>query len=693
MKQPLWIPSEERRRGANLTRFLGLVNGRHGLALATYPQLWEWSVTHIPEFWAALWDFAGIRSSAPYGQVVDDLDKFPGARWFPGARLNFAENLLSRGDAGRPALVFRREDGLRASLTYAELRDIVARLAAALRAEGVGPGDRVAAYMPNIIETAVAMLAATSVGAVWASAATDIAPAAALDRLGQIRPAVLFTADGYVYKGRRFDARPNAARVAAGIPTLRRVVVAAHLDARLPDGRPPDGRPPDGPPPDSRPPEGPPRPMDLSGIPHAVAFDEFVAQGGAAVPSFEQLPADHPVFIMFSSGTTGRPKCLVQGAGGVLINHLKELLLHTDLRAEDRITYITTCSWMMWNWLLSALGVGATVVLYDGHPASPDPGAMWRVIEEERISVFGCSASYLNFLRAQAVQPRTAYDLSSLREISQTGSALSADGFTYVYREIKSDLHFNSISGGTDINGCFAAGNPLSPVYAGELQGPALAMKVRAYDEQGGPVTDRPGELVCEAPAPSMPLFFWDDPDGRKYLDAYFSHFPGRRVWRHGDYVTVHSDTGGLTFHGRSDAVLKPSGVRIGTAEIYNIVERVPGIADSLAVGQQWDGDERIILFVRPAEGVVLTDELRATIRRALREEASPRHVPALILEAPDIPYTLNMKKVESAVMNIANGRPVANRDALVNPDSLEYFERVFTELASVDRRSSGGTR
>jgi acetoacetyl-CoA synthetase len=433
--------------------------------------------------------------------------------------------------------------------------------------------------------------------------------------------------------------------------------------------------------------------MDLSGIPHAVAFDDFLGAARSAAPRFAQLPADHPVFIMFSSGTTGRPKCLVQGAAGVLVNHLKELLLHTDLTPADRIAYITTCSWMMWNWLLSALGVGATVVLYDGHPAVPDPGAMWRLVQEEQISVFGCSASYLTYLRSEGVQPRTGFDLSSLREISQTGSALSAEGFAYVYQEIKSDLHFNSISGGTDINGCFAAGNPLSPVYAGELQGPALGMKVRAYDERGVAITDRPGELVCEAPAPSMPLYFWDDPEGRKYLDAYFSHFPSRRVWRHGDYVTIHGDTGGLTFHGRSDAVLKPSGVRIGTAEIYNVVERVAGVADSLAIGQQWDGDERIILFVKPAEGVALTDELRDAIRQALRAEASPRHVPALILEAPDIPYTLNMKKVESAVMNIAHGRPVANRDALVNPHSLDYFERVFAELARpAERRSSGGT-
>ncbi len=722
-KQPLWVPSEERRRRANLTRFLGFVNWRYGCGLETYAQLWEWSVAHLPEFWAAMWDFAGIRASAPFERVVDDLTRFPGARWFPGARLNFAENLLVRGEADRPALIFRREDGLRASVTYAELRDTVASLAAALRADGVRPGDRVAAYMPNIIETAVAMLAATSVGAVWASCATDIAPAAAVDRLGQIGPVVLFAADGYVYNGRRFDIRANVARVARGIPSLRRVVIVPHLHAgrRRKGGQETD---PSGWGTDlggletdvggqgadlggqgadlSR--EGAglseeeaglsEREPDLADIPHAESLRAFLARGRSAAPRFEHLPADHPVFVMFSSGTTGRPKCLVQGAGGVLVNHLKELLLHTDLTPADRITYITTCSWMMWNWLLSALGVGATVVLYDGHPLHPDPEAMWRLIDEERITVFGCSASYLNALRARGVRPGATHDLSSLREISQTGSALSADGFVYVYREIKADLHFNSISGGTDINGCFAAGNPLSPVYAGELQGPALGMKVCAYDERGVPVVDRPGELVCEAPAPSMPLYFWDDPDGRRYLDAYFSYFPGRRVWRHGDYVTFHSDTGGLTFHGRSDAVLKPSGVRIGTAEIYNIVDRVPGVADSLAIGQQWEGDERIILFVKLAAGATLTGELREAIRRALREQASPRHVPALILEAPDIPYTLNMKKVESAVANIANGRPVVNRDALANPDSLDYYERVFAELAAkAGRRSTGGAR
>ena len=367
----------------------------------------------------------------------------------------------------------------------------------------------------------------------------------------------------------------------------------------------------------------------------------------------------------------------------MLINHLKELMLHTDLKREDRIMYITTCSWMMWNWLLSSLAVGATVVLYDGNPNYPDAGAMWKLIQDEEITVFGTSAAYIHYLQKQGVKPGQDYDLSSLKQISQTGSALSAEGFEYAYQEIKQDLHFNSISGGTDINGCFAAGNPISPVYAGELQGRALAMKVKAYDEAGHAIFDRQGELVCEAPAPSMPLCFWNDPDHQKYRNAYFTFYPDANVWRHGDYIVIHSDTGGITFYGRSDAVLKPSGVRIGTAEIYNVVEKLEEVADSLSIGQNWQDDQRIILFVKVAEGFSLTEGLRNRIKKALRENASPRHVPALIIEVPDIPYTFSMKKVESAVTNIVNGRPVLNRDALINPESLDYYEKILPELQS----------
>lgn len=652
MKTPLWVPSEEVKRRANITKFMEMVNRRYGVEVHSYPELYTWSVEHIPEFWAAMWEFGGIIASRGYEEVVDDLTRFPGAKWFPGARLNFAENLLRYRD-DHLAFIFRGESGQSARMTYAELYDAVARLAKPLRELGVRPGDRVVAYMPNLIETAVAMLAATSLGATWASCATDLGPQAALDRLGQVEPKVLFTSDGYFYKGKHFDTLGNAAEVARGIPSLEKVIVVPYATER----------------------------PDIRAIPRAVLYEDFLARESGLEITFEQLPFDHPVYIMFSSGTTGKPKCMVQGAGGVLINHLKELLLHTDLKREDRILYITTCSWMMWNWLLSSLSVGATVVLYEGNPNYPTPGAMWKLVQDERITIFGTSATYINFLRREGVRPGREYDLSSLREISQTGSPLSAEGFAYVYREIKEDLHFNSISGGTDINGCFAAGSPIQPVYAGELQGPALAMKIKAYDERGNPVWDQPGELVCEAPSPSMPLYFWNDPDGQKYRDAYFTFYPGKNVWRHGDYIVMHSDTGGITFLGRSDATLKPAGVRIGTAEIYNIVERLEEVADSLAIGQEWQGDQRIILFVKLNPGYSLTEELKEKIKTALRTGASPRHVPALILETPDVPYTFNMKKVESAVTNIINGRPVANRDALINPQSLEYFERILPEL------------
>jgi len=649
-KKPLWVPSEERKKKANMTRFIDHVNKKYGKNFASYWELYDWSVEEIPDFWAAVWDFVEIKASQPYTRVVDDLKKFPGARWFEGARLNFAENLLRYRD-DRPAFKFVGETQKTSQMTYAELYDTVARLAKSLRDLGIKPGDRVVAYMPNLMETAIAMLASTSIGAIWSSCATDIGAQAALDRLGQVEPRVMFTVDGYFYKGKTFRSFDNAIEVAKAIPSLEKVVVVEYAGTK----------------------------PDLKTLPNAVSFEEFISSKRGLEIEFEQLPFDHPVYIMFSSGTTGKPKCMVQGAGGILINHLKELIIHTDLKREDTIFYITTCSWMMWNWLLSSLGAGATVVLYDGNPMHPDPSAMWKLAQDLRINIFGLSASYVNALRAQGVRPGSMYDLSALTQISQTGSPLSAEGFQYVYKEIKADLHFNSISGGTDINGCFAIGSPILPVYAGELQSPALGMKVKAYDEKGNHVWDQQAELVCEAPAPSMPLYFWNDPDGSKYRAAYFEVYPG--VWRHGDYIVMHSDTRGITFYGRSDSVLKPSGVRIGTAEIYNVVEKLPEIADSLAIGQSWQGDQRIILFVKLNEGHTLTEDLKEKLRKALREQASPRHVPAIIMEMPGAPYTLNMKKVESAVTNIIHGRPVTNRDALMNPEVLDYFEKIVPEL------------
>jgi acetoacetyl-CoA synthetase len=650
MKTPLWSPSEEWVKKANASRFIDYVNGKQGQNLKTFADLYRWSIENTPDFWARMWEFAGIKSSRGYDQVVDDLQKMPGARWFSGARLNFAENLLRYRD-DRPAFIFKGETQKYARMTYGEVYTAVARLARSLRQLGIKPGDRVAAYMPNMMETAIAMLAATSAGAAWSSCATDIGSQAALDRLGQIEPKVLFTVNGYYYKGKPFSSVANAAEVAKGIPSLKKVVVATY--------------------PDEKP--------DLSQIPKAIRWEDFLSPELEADLEFEQLPFDQPVYIMFSSGTTGKPKCMVQGAGGILINHLKELILHTDLQREDRILYITTCSWMMWNWLISSLGVGATIVLYDGNPSYPDDGAIWKLLQDEKVTIFGTSASYINYLKSQDFKPGKNFDLSSLREISQTGSPLSAEGFEYAYQEIKKDLHFNSISGGTDINGCFAAGNIISPVYAGELQGPALAMKVKAYDEKGNPVYDQQAELVCEASAPSMPLYFWNDPSGEKYKSAYFDVYPG--VWRHGDYIVMHQDTGGITFYGRSDSVLKPSGVRIGTAEIYNVVDKFAEVADSLVIGQNYKGDQRVLLFVQLRPGQTLTDELKDRIRKTLREKASPRHIPGMIIAVPDIPYTLNMKKVESAVTNIVNGRPVLNRDALKNPECLDHYEKILPEL------------
>ncbi len=650
MKTPLWRPSEDQVKNANITRFIEYVNGKHGKKLKTYQDLYQWSIDRIPDFWARMWEFADIKASRGSDQVVDNLSKLPGAKWFPAARLNFAENLLRYRD-DRLAFIFKGETQKYSRMTYRELHTTVARLAKSLREMGVKPGERVVAYMPNMMETAIAMLAATSVGAVWSSCATDIGSQAALDRLGQVEPKVLFTVDGYFYKGKVFSSLGNAAEVAKGIPSLKKVVVVSYTDDKA----------------------------DLGSIPNAIRYEDFLSKDAQPALEFEQLPFEHPVFIMFSSGTTGKPKCMVQGAGGILINHLKELLLHTDLKREDRILYITTCSWMMWNWLISSLGVGATLVLFDGNPSYPDDGAIWKLIQDEKVTVFGTSASYINYIKSQGLKPGRDYNLSSLREISQTGSPLSSEGFEYAYQEIKKDLHFNSISGGTDINGCFAAGNIISPVYAGELQGPALAMKVKAYDEKGTPVYDQQGELVCEAPAPPMPLYFWNDPTGEKYKSAYFEVFP--HVWRHGDYIVSHSDTKGITFYGRSDAVLKPSGVRIGTAEIYNVVDRLGEVADSLVIGQNYKGDQRVLLFVQLRPGNTLTDALKNKIKKTLREQASPRHVPAIIMEVPDIPYTLNMKKVESAVTNIVNDRPVLNRDALKNPESLDYYEKIIPEL------------
>jgi len=653
MKRPLWVPSEERKGISNMKRFLDFLNLKYGLGLNEYFEAYYWSIENLPEFWAAVWEFCKVKSSQPYEKVVDDLSKFPGAKWFVGARCNLAENLLRRKDE-KTAFVFRNELGVRRTITYKELYDLVIRVGLTLRRFGVKKGDRVCAYMPNIPETSIAMLAATALGAAWSSCGTELGVQAVIDRIGQIEPKILFTVDGYPYKGKVYSISSNVIEIARNVPSLEKIIVVPYVNENMP----------------------------WSELPKAIHFEEALKEAKGNF-EFEQISFDDPVYIMFSSGTTGKPKCMVQGLG-VLINHLKELIIHVDLKESDVITYMTAPSWMMWNWLMSSLATGCTIVLFDGNPVHPDLSLMWRIIEEENISIFGTSATYIYMLKSNNFRSKDTFSLTSLREILQTGSPLSKEGFEYVYKAIKDDVHFNSISGGTDINGCFAIGNPMLPVYAGELQAPGLGMKIKAYDESGKPIYDRQGELVCEAPSPSMPLYFWNDPDFSKYKEAYFSHYPG--VWRHGDYVIFHSDTKGITFLGRSDATLKPSGVRIGTAEIYNIVEKIEGIMDSLAVGQEWKGDQRIILFVKLKEGYTLSQELVETIKRELREKASPRYVPALIFQVPDIPYTFNNKKVETAVSNIINWRPVTNRDAIVNAECLDFYEKIAKELAEKEK-------
>ncbi len=652
-RKKLWEPSREWIQNAQATKFIEFVKKNYDTNIKDGKELYKWSVEDISEFWAALWDFTDIKASKSYDKVVENLSVFPGTKWFPGAKLNFAENLLRYKDE-QLAFIFQGEMRVTQKMTYKELNKKVAQLAKSLRDMGVKKGDRVVSYIPNLIETPMAMLAVASIGAIWASCGAELQARAVIDRFGQIEPKVLFAVDGYFYKDKAFDTISNAKEVVEAIPSIEKVIVVSYVSENKPD---------------------------ISSIPNAVHWDDFISKEDLKEPEFEQLPFEHPIYVMFSSGTTGKPKSMVQSAGGVLINHLKELILSTDLKRSDVINYITAPSWMMWNWLISSLAVGATIFLYDGNPLYPDPLRMFELIQKYGITIFGVSATYLHTLMGQGLKPKEQYDLSSLREISQTASTLSPEGFEWCYNQIKEDLYFNSISGGTDINGCFAGALPILPVYSGELQGKALGMKVQAYDTEGKPVKDQQAELVCEAPAPSMPIYFWGDDDNMsKYKSAYFEFYDalGINVWRHGDWIVEHSDTDGITFWGRSDATLKPSGVRIGTSEIYNVVEQLPEVVDSLAIGLPDEkGNVAVILFTQLCEGIQMTDEIKEKIKTTLRQKASPRHVPAQIIEVPEetIPYTFSGKKVEIAVTKILRGMQVANRGALRNPDSLDFFE------------------
>ncbi len=642
MENPLWQPSTERINNTNIYRFMQFINKRTGSRFSDFSQLYQWSIDNIPDFWATMWDFAEIKASKPYDRVIDDITRMPGAQWFEGARLNFAENLLRYRD-DQVAIIFKGEGQTATRLTYAQLYREVAAVARALKDAGVCVGDRVAGFMPNLPQTIIAMLAATSLGATWSSCSPDFGIKGVLDRFGQIKPKILFTADGYFFKGKKIDSLERISKVLKKLPSIQKVVVVPYTE---------------------------PRP-DIRAIQNAVLFSEFKSTDQNLDVEFVQLPFGHPLYIMYSSGTTGLPKCMVQSAGGILIHQIKELMLHTDLKREDVIFYFTTCGWMMWNWLTCSLAVGATLVLFDGNPFHPHPGALWEMAQDEKITIFGTSAGYIAALQNAGVKPGKEYDLSALKALLSTGSPLSIEGFDFIYSEVKKDLQLASISGGTDLNGCFALGNPMGPVYAGELQCRGLGMKVEAFDDNGKPVLNRQGELVCTAPFPSMPIYFWDDPDGAKYHAAYFDVYPG--IWRHGDFIKI-NDHGGVTIYGRSDATLNPGGVRIGTAEIYRQVEQMAEIEDSVVIGQPWENDVRVILFVKLMAEYKLTDDLKARIRKTIRDNASPRHVPAKIISIPAIPYTLNMKKVELAVKKVTLGQPVLNKDALSNPEALDYY-------------------
>jgi len=645
MKKPMWEPSADLIKNANMTRFIDFVNKRYGLKVNSYNELHEWSVNYLSDFWAAMWDFGEIKASKPYDTIMVTGKHMIDTKWFPGARLNFAENMLRYRD-NQTALIFKNEGAESVKMTYAELYDHVARLAKALRDSGVKMGDRVAGFMPNRMETVCAMLATTSIGAIWSSCSSDFGLKGALDRFGQIKPKVLFTTNGYFYNGRAFDSLKRVAEIMKDLPSIEKVVVVAYTESN----------------------------PDVSHVPNAVRYDDFISKEKGLEIQFEQVPADHPLYIMYSSGTTGLPKCMVQSTAGILIAHIKELKLHTNVKREDTIFYFTTCGWMMWNWLVSSLALGATVVLFDGSPFYPDPGVLFEMTQNEGITIFGTSPRYLAEIEKVGLKPAQKYNLASLKTVISTGAPLSVGNYEYVYRDIKQDVLLSSVSGGTDINGCFFIGNPLLPVYAGELQCQGLAFDMQAFDSQGKPVLNQQGELVCTKPYPSMPLYFRNDEGNKRYLDAYFDVYPN--VWHHGDFVEM-TETGGAIIYGRSDATLNPSGVRIGTAEIYRVLENVSEIRDSLVIGQEWENDERVILFVRLADGVQLNEDLVKKIRNTIKENLSPRHLPARIIPVGDIPYTINMKKVEIAVRNIVHNKPVLNVDALANPESLEYYKNI----------------
>jgi len=639
----LWSPSAERSDHSRMKTFMKKVNEKFGKDFQTYDELFQWSVEQPTDFWGTFWHFSNIMHSKGFDRVVDEPKKMPGAKWFEGARLNFAENLLPRRD-DKTAIIFRGEAEFERRISYAELYDQAHRVAEGLKRLGIKKGDRVAGFIPNMPEAIIAMLAAASIGAIWSSSSPDFGIKGVLDRFSQIEPRVIFAADGYYYKGKSFDSQEKLKGILDELPSVEKVVLINYTNT-----------------------------VDTDSIKNAVSWEDFAAPAEGEM-TFEQLPFDHPLYIMYSSGTTGLPKSIVHSTGGTLIQHLKELMLHSNLHEEDTIFYFTTCGWMMWNWFITSLAVGSTIVCFDGNPFHPGPDALLQMAKELDVSIFGTSAKYIASLENAGVVPNDISDFPALKAICSTGSPLSNESFEYVYRQWKEDVQLSSIAGGTDIVSCFMLGNPMLPVYTGEIQCRGLGMDVDSFDDFGQSVKGKQGELVCKTAFPSMPIYFWNDADDKKYHDAYFDVYDG--IWRHGDYILL-SKHGGVTMFGRSDATLNPGGVRIGTAEIYNVVENMDEIEDSVVIGQKWEDDERVILFVKLNDGFTLDDDLKVKVSKLIRSNCSPRHVPAIILETKGVPYTLNGKKVEIAVKKAILGQEIKNKDALANPEVLDYFSGI----------------
>ena len=640
----MWQPTEEQINNSQMMDYMQLVNQKFGLSLKKYSQLYDWSIEKAEDFWGSFWEYSQIIHHSPYSQVVDDLGKMPGAKWFDGATLNFAENLLHHRD-NKIAILFQGENGTQSSLTYKKLHDQVSSLAHSMRGMGIVKNDRVVGFMPNIPETIIAMLATASIGAIWSSCSPDFGIKGVLDRFQKIEPKLIFTADCYLYNGKTIDCLSKLKNILTDLSSIKKTIIVPFAS-------------------DS----------NTNIIKNSMLWNDFLHKDSGDI-IFEQLPFDHPLYIMYSSGTTGLPKSIVHSAGGTLIQHLKELKLHTDITHNDKIFYFTTCGWMMWNWLISSLAVGATIVLYDGSPFYPDGTALLKMADEVEITVFGTSAKYISSLESAGIKPKQISSFPKLRTILSTGSPLVEENFDFVYGEWKKNVQLASISGGTDIISCFVLGNPILPVHRGELQCRGLGMKVESFDENGNTINNEKGELVCTQAFPSMPIYFWNDSNGEKYHSAYFDTYPG--IWHHGDFIEI-NDFGGVKIYGRSDTTLNPGGVRIGTAEIYQTVDRFHEVEDSLVIGHPWENDERIILFLKMKDQITLTNNLIMKVKKSIRESCSPRHVPAKIIAVADIPYTINGKKVELAVKQVIQNIEVKNKDSLVNPNSLKFYKKMM---------------